>query len=259
MAVRLSPSDIGLQLVENVLAIVLVLAALILVFGPVSGAHFNPLVSIADWWLGRGSRTGLSARDLGGYFSAQFVGAATGAVLANVMFDLPAVTWSTTQRSGANLWLGEVVATAGLILLIFSLARSGQANTAPAAVAAYLAGAAWFTSSTAFVNPALTVARSLSDTFTGIAPGSVLGFIAAELLGLLIGLGLVWALYPSPSVVEAASGQSLTERVGGSQGLDHHGYRQSEGVAAGPPCQLGLPHLPHDVDQQRYAPDGQSQ
>lgn len=235
MAVRLSPNDVGLQLVENVLAIVLALAALILMFGPISGAHFNPLVSIADWWLGRSSGSGISAQDLGGYFLAQFAGAAAGGILANIMFDLPAVSWSTTRRFGANLWLGEVVATAGLILLIFSLARSGRANTAPGAVGAYLAGAAWFTSSTGFVNPALTAARSLSDTFTGIAPGSVPGFVVAELVGLLIGLGLLRVLYPvapgppasaqpadcsellpgASSVVEAASGQGLSQRVGG--------------------------------------------
>lgn len=204
MATTLSPHDIGLQLLENVLAIVMALAALILIFGPVSGAHFNPVVSAADWYLGRRPRTGLTLRELGLYTLAQVLGGIGGTVLANLMFELPAVQWASTQRLGTNLWLGEVVATAGLILLVFALARSGQASIAPWAVAAYIGAAAWFTSSAAFVNPAVTVARAFTDTFTGISPGSVPGFVAAQLVGTAVGVGLLLALYPG---VGRAAGQ----------------------------------------------------
>ncbi len=125
MAARLSPDDVGLQLLENSTATALALGALILIFGPVSGAHFNPVVSVADWWLGRRTRTGLTRADLGGYVTAQILGAVAGSILANVMFALPAVAWSHTRRAAGHLWLGEIVATAGLILLIFALALVG--------------------------------------------------------------------------------------------------------------------------------------
>ncbi|GAA2511673.1 MIP/aquaporin family protein [Pilimelia columellifera] len=196
MAATLSPDDIGLQLLQNSVATALGLGALILTFGPVSGAHFNPVVSVADWWLGRRTGTGLNAADLGGYVAAQTLGAVAGSVLANLMFDLAAVTLSTKERTGGHLWLGEVVATVGLITLIFALARSGRATVAPAAVGGYIGAAYWFTSSTSFANPAVTVGRAFSDTFAGIAPESVPGFVAAQLVGLLVGLGLVVALYP---------------------------------------------------------------
>jgi glycerol uptake facilitator-like aquaporin len=126
MASRLSPHDTGVQLLENSIATAFALGALILIFGPVSGAHFNPVVSAADWFLGRRTRTGLTGRDLAGYVAAQTAGAIAGSILANLMFALPAVTWSTTRRSAGHLWVGEVVATAGLVLLIFALARSGR-------------------------------------------------------------------------------------------------------------------------------------
>ncbi len=196
MATTLSPDDVGLQLLENSVATAFALGALILTFGPVSGAHFNPVVSAADWFLGRRTRTGLSAADLGGYVVSQTVGAVAGSVLANLMFDLPAVTFSGKDRAAGHLWLGEVVATAGLILLIFALARSGRAPVAPAAVGAYIGAAYWFTSSTSFANPAVTVGRAFTDTFAGIAPASVPGFVAAQLAGLLVGAGLLLALYP---------------------------------------------------------------
>jgi glycerol uptake facilitator-like aquaporin len=197
MAVRLSPGNTGLQLLENSIATAFALGALILMFGPVSGAHFNPVVSAADWWLGRRYRTGLSLTDLGGYVLAQIVGAIAGAVLANLMFDLAPVTFSTTTRSAGHLWLGEVVATAGLLMLIFALVRSGRANVAPAAVGAYIGAAYWFTSSTSFANPAVTVGRAFTDTFAGIAPASVPGYVVAQVVGMLVGAGLVVALYPS--------------------------------------------------------------
>ena len=197
MATTLSPDDIGLQLLENSVATAFALGALILTFGPVSGAHFNPVVSAADWFLGRRARTGLSSADLGGYVEAQIGGAIAGSVLANLMFDLEAVAWSQKERAAGHLWLGEVVATAGLLLLIFALARSGRAAVAPAAVGAYIGAAYWFTSSTSFANPAVTIGRAFTDTFAGIAPGSVPGFIVAQLIGLAAGVGLVLTLYPA--------------------------------------------------------------
>ncbi|MGS2618814.1 aquaporin [Micromonospora sp. LZ34] len=196
MATALSPGDVGLQLLENSIATALALGALILVFGPVSGAHFNPVVSAADWFLGRRAGTGLTGRDLAGYTVAQVAGAVAGSVLANLMFDLAAVDLSGKDRTGANLWLGEVVATTGLILLIFALARSGRAPVAPAAVGAYIGAAYWFTSSTSFANPAVTIGRAFTDSFAGIAPASVPGFVVAQVVGLAVGVGLLAALYP---------------------------------------------------------------
>ncbi|HEX8632354.1 MAG TPA: MIP/aquaporin family protein [Catenuloplanes sp.] len=196
MATTLSPNDVGLQLLQNSIATAFALGALILTFGPVSGAHFNPVVSAADWFLGRRTRTGLTAAQLGGYVLAQTVGAIIGSILANLMFDLAAVDISGKDRTGGHLWLGEVVATTGLLLLIFALARSGRAAVAPAAVGAYIGAAYWFTSSTSFANPAVTVGRAFTDTFAGISPASVPGFVAAQLVGLAVGVGLLLALYP---------------------------------------------------------------
>lgn len=207
MAARLSPGDVGLQLLENSIATAFALAVLILVVGPVSGAHLNPAVSLADWWLGRVHRTGIRVRELGVYIGAQLVGAILGAVLANLMFDLPAVRFATHERTAAHLWLGEVVATAGLVLLVFALARSGRTAVAPAAVAAYIGSAYWFTSSTSFANPAVTVGRGFTDTFAGIAPVSIPGFVAAQLIGLVVGVVLVRVLYPVPGAVVAALDQ----------------------------------------------------
>ncbi|BBH70310.1 glycerol uptake transporter protein [Actinoplanes sp. OR16] len=192
MATTLSPDDVGLQLLENSIATAFALAALILTFGPVSGAHFNPVVTAADWFLNRQ----ITIRDLFGYAGAQTAGAIAGSVLANLMFDLAPVTFSAKERAAGNLWLGEVVATAGLLLLIFALGRSGKSALAPAAVGAYIGAAYWFTSSTSFANPAVTIGRAFTDTFAGIAPGSVPGFIAFQIVGLLVGAGLLPALYP---------------------------------------------------------------
>jgi arsenate reductase len=196
MATDLSPGNVGLQLLQNSIATAFALGALILTFGPVSGAHFNPVVSAADWFLGRRTGTGLSTAHLGGYTLAQTAGAICGSILANLMFDLAAVDISTQDRTGGHLWLGEAVATTGLLLLIFALARSGRAAVAPAAVGAYIGAAYWFTSSTSFANPAVTIGRVFTDTFAGIAPGSVPAFIAAQLAGLGIGVALLLALYP---------------------------------------------------------------
>jgi arsenate reductase len=195
-ATRLSPHDVGLQLLENAIATALALGALILTFGPVSGAHFNPVVSAVDWWLGRRAGTGLTPAGLGAYVTAQAAGAVTGSILADLMFDLPAVTWSRTTRTGAHLWLAEVVATAGLLLLVLALARDGRTTAAPAAVGAYIGAAYWFTSSTSFANPAVTVGRAFTDTFAGIAPGSVPGFVAAQVLGGLFAVAAVTWWYP---------------------------------------------------------------
>lgn len=196
-AQQLSPHDVGLQLLENSTATVFGLAVLILVFGPISGAHFNPVVSAADWLLGRRRGTGLTGRDLGGYLIAQVGGGIVGAMLANIMFDQAALQISTHHRITSGHLIGEIVATAGLIAVIFALARSGRAALSAAAVGAYIGAAYWFTSSTSFANPAVTIGRIFSDTFAGIAPASVPGFIAAQIAGALIGLVLVGVLYPT--------------------------------------------------------------
>ncbi|MQA25415.1 MAG: aquaporin family protein [Micromonosporaceae bacterium] len=200
-ASRLSPGDVGLQLLENSIATAFGLAVLIQMFGPVSGGHFNPVVSLADWWLGRRSGAGLTPADLAAYLPSQIVGGVGGAVLANLMHNLPAVAWSSTPRAGGHLLLGETVATAGLVTLVFALARSGRAVVTPAAVGAYIGAAYWFTSSTSFANPAVTVGRAFTDAFAGIAPGSVTGFVAAQLVGGLVALGLLAVLYPGSGSV----------------------------------------------------------
>jgi arsenate reductase len=200
MAARLS-SDPGLAQLENASATAAGLTALILFLGPVSGAHFNPVVSITDWALDRKTRCGLSGLELLIYLPAQIAGGAGGAVLANVMFALRPVSASSKDRFSGHLWLGEVVATAGLVALIFALARSGRTNLAPAAVGVYIGAAGWFTSSTSFANPAVTVGRVFSDTFAGIEPGSVPGFVAAQLVGGAVAVVLVRYLYPDVGAV----------------------------------------------------------
>jgi arsenate reductase len=198
-AQRLSPDDTGLQLLENSTATFLGLTVLILMLGPISGAHFNPVVSAADWLLGRRAGTGLTGHEVVTYTVAQVVGAIAGAVLANVMFEVPVTELSTTDRTGANLWVGEIVATAGLVALIFALARTGRGVLAAPAVGAYIGAAYWFTSSTSFANPAVTIGRIFSDTFAGIAPSSVPGFVIAQLVGGGIAVALVGYLYPGVS------------------------------------------------------------
>nr|WP_205629557.1 aquaporin [Jiangella muralis] len=186
----------GLQLLENSTATVLGLAVLILLFGPVSGAHFNPVVTLADWWLGRRSSAGRPPAEVAAYVVSQCAGGIGGALLANVMFSVDAGL-AATERTGTGLLVGEVVATAGLVLMIFALVRSGRATLVATAVGAYIGAAYWFTSSTSFANPAVTVGRTFTDTFAGIAPSSVSAFVGAQLVGGAVGVLLVLALFPA--------------------------------------------------------------
>jgi len=199
-AQRLSPGQSGLQLLEDAAATAAGLFAIILMFGPVSGAHFNPVVSFADASLG-----GISWRDAACYLPAQVAGCVTGAVTANVMFAQAAVSISVKHRASGPHALSEVIATAGLLLVIFALARSGRAAAAPAAVGAYIGAAYWFTSSTSFANPAITVGRMFSNSFAGIAPSSVPVFIAAQVGGGIAGVILIRFLYPALTPAQAAS------------------------------------------------------
>ncbi|WP_448071144.1 MIP/aquaporin family protein [Georgenia yuyongxinii] len=197
-AQRLSPGDVGLQLLENSLATTLGLAVLIVVLGPVSGAHLNPVVTLAEWAMGRRTGAGPALRGVGAYIAAQVLGGVAGAVLANAMFEVPTAL-ATTDRAGAGLLLAEVAATAGLVLVIFSLTRSGRGTWVAPAVGAYIGAAYWFTSSTSFANPAVTIGRVFTDTFAGIAPSSVPPFVIAQLLGAVIGVLAARFFYPAPA------------------------------------------------------------
>ena len=188
----LSPGNVGLELFENAAATATGLFAIILMFGPISGAHFNPVVSLVDAGFGR-----LRWRDAAAYLPVQTLGCIAGAILANVMFSRAAISISTKHRASGAHWVSEVVATTGLVLVIFALARSGRSHLAPAAVGAYIGAAYFFTSSTSFANPAITVGRLFSNTFAGIAPSSVPSFLSAQVVGGLVAFGLVSALYPA--------------------------------------------------------------
>jgi len=195
-AAELSPNDIGLQLLENSIATALGLAVLIVTLAPVSGAHFNPVVTLVDWFIERRTASGLPLIDVAPYIAAQVAGAIAGAVVANLMFGTE-TSFSTTDRTGGGLLVAEVVATAGLVLVIFALARTGRGHIVAPAVGAYIGAAYWFTSSTSFANPAVTIGRIFSDTFAGIAPGSVPPFVGMQLIGGAVGAILVLALYPA--------------------------------------------------------------
>jgi len=197
-AARLSRGDLGLELFESAAATGAALVAIILALGPVSGAHLNPVITAVDRLRG-----GITTPAAVGYWGAQVAGGIGGAVVANLMFALPAVELSRHARSGDGLWLAEVVATFGLVLVVFGLARSGRSALAPFAVGAYIAGAYFFTASTSFANPAVTIARMFSNTFTGIAPGSVPAFVGFQFLGGALAVAALVVLYPGAS--DAAS------------------------------------------------------
>jgi glycerol uptake facilitator-like aquaporin len=198
-AQQLSPGDTGLQLLENAAATAAGLFTFILMFGPVSGAHFNPVVSLVDASFG-----GLRWREALAYIPAQVSGCIAGAITANAMFALAAVSVSDKHRASEAHLLAEVIATLGLLLVIFSLARTRRGAMAPAAVGAYIGAAYFFTSSTSFANPAISVGRMFSDTFAGIAPASVPAFVVAQLVGGLVAIGVLKALYPDITPDEAA-------------------------------------------------------
>ena len=198
-AQQLSPGNTGLQLLENAAATAAGLSAIILMFGPVSGGHFNPVVSFVDAGFG-----GLSWRDAAAYLPVQTVGCIGGALMANLMFSKAAFELSTKHRASSAHFLSEVIATLGLLLVIFALARSGRSRATPAAVGAYIGAAYFFTSSTSFANPAITVGRMFSNTFAGIAPSSAPSFIAAQLVGGFVAFGLIRTLYPVVTPDEAA-------------------------------------------------------
>ena len=198
-AQQLSPANTGLQLFENAAATAAGLFAIILMFGAVSGGHFNPVVSFVD-----AAFRGLSWGDAAAYLPAQVGGCMLGAVVANVMFSKAAFEISTKHRASPAHFLSEVVATLGLMLVIFALARSGRPSSTPAAVGAYIGAAYFFTSSTSFANPAITVGRSLSNTFAGIAPSSVPSFVGAQVLGGVVAVGLIWLLYPTITPEQAS-------------------------------------------------------
>ena len=192
-AERLSPTDTGIQLLENSFATAGALAALILVFGTVSGAHFNPVVTLTDRLFGT-----ISSRDAALYVGAQIFGGCTGAILANLTFELPAIDPATKVRASAGLWIAEIIATAGLLLVIHGCVRSGRRDAVPLAVAAWIAGAYWFAASTSFANPAVTIARTLSDSFAGIAPSSAPMFIVMQVIGAGVGVILIRSFFPAP-------------------------------------------------------------
>ena len=196
-AARLSPDDVGLRLLENSVATGAALVALILALQPVSAA-FNPVVTLVERALGA-----LSTAHAAALVAAQTAGGIGGAIVANLMFDLDAVSISSHERSSGGLWLGEVVATLGLVVVIFGVVRSGRGHTVAFAVGGYITAAYWFTSSTSFANPAVTVARMFSDTFAGIAPVSVAMFVAMQLLGGALAFAVVRLLYPDAATLAA--------------------------------------------------------
>jgi arsenate reductase len=199
-AQNLSSGSAGLELFENAAATATGLFVIILMFGPVSGGHFNPVVSFVDAAFG-----GIKWRDAATYLPIQVVGCMCGAMVANVMFSSAAISISTKHRASGPHFVSEVLATVGLILVIFALARSGRSHLAPAAVGAYIGAAYFFTSSTSFANPAITVGRMFSNSFAGIAPSSIPDFISAQVLGGLLAVGIIWVLYPGVTPRQAAT------------------------------------------------------
>ena len=197
MAERLAGGNIAIALLCNSLATGAILAVLILIFGPVSGAHFNPAVTLAFWWRGE-----IDRRRVALYVAVQIMAGALGVWAAHLMFELPVMQLSIKLRSGFGQWFAEAVASFGLVLTIM-----GCVARAPAAVAyavgLYITAAYWFTASTSFANPAVTIARALSDTFAGIAPGNVAGFVAAQLIGMAIAMPIARLLWPAEAAAQA--------------------------------------------------------
>jgi len=207
MASRLSPDDVGLQLLQNSVATGAALVALIVALQPVS-ASFNPVVTLVERALGM-----IDTRTSAALIGAQFLGGLVGALAANLMFGLDALTFSTRERAGAGLWLGEVIATIGLLLVIFGTVRSGRTDRVAFAVGGYITAAYWFTSSTSFANPAVTIARTITDTFAGISPSSAPAFIFAQLAGGAAGYALVRFLYPTLAASTAAAAVAADRKV----------------------------------------------
>lgn len=195
-AVRLSPGNVGLELFENAAATAAALVAIIFAVGAVSGAHLNPVITLLDRIFG-----GIDSVAAAAYVGSQVAGAIAGAIVANLMFDRGAASLSHHVRQGGGIWIGEVVATFGLALVVFGVARSGRGSFAPFAVAAYIGAAYFFTSSTSFANPAIAIGRMFSDTFAGIAPASVPAFVGFEFCGALVAAGTIRVLYPDAATV----------------------------------------------------------
>ena len=196
MATRLT-DDVAVQLLVNALATVAALGVIIAVLGPISGAHFNPVVTLVEL-----ARRDIKAGEASGYLVAQLVGGPAGAALANVMFGLPIWTASSHSRTGGGLWLGEFVATAGLLLTIGALTRTGRGHLGPVLVPAWIGAAYFFTSSTSFANPAASIGRAMSDSFAGLAPASLPGFVAAQVLGAAAGATLTIVLFPRKGIAQ---------------------------------------------------------
>ncbi len=204
-AQRLSPTDVGLRLLENALATGAALAALIIALQPVSAA-FNPVVTALERLTGA-----LTSRHAVTLVGAQILGGLVGVVVANLMFSEPAVSLSTTERGGLGRWLGEVIATAGLVLLITALSRTGRPQMIGWAVGAYITAGYWFTSSTSFANPAVTIARMFSNTFAGIEPSSVPMFLVAQIVGGAVGYSLARAIYQRPTLIALTTEENRSE------------------------------------------------
>ncbi|MGW7054262.1 aquaporin [Streptomyces sp. NPDC054887] len=205
--------DTGVQLLANTLASALGLGLLIVLLSPVSGAHLNPVITLFTWWSRRRSADRFGGREVALYLAAQLTGAAAGGLLAESMFGRAPGVWSTQVRSAGHLLLGEAVATAGLVVVVYGLERIGRARLTPLAVASYIAAAIWFTSSGSFANPAATAGRALTDSLTGIAPVSLPGFVTAQLLGGVLGACLATVLYGPPAASAPSPGQPLGMRA----------------------------------------------
>jgi arsenate reductase len=219
-AQRLS-TDPGLVLFAHAAAVGAGLSAMILAVGPVSRAHLNPAVTLSDWLL-----KGLSGRDALAYVGVQIGGGVLGVVAAHASFGLPAAVVGGAERLGGGLWLSEAVGTLGLVVVIFAVVRSGRVGAVGGAVGAYVAAVVFATSSTGFVNPAVTLARVLTDTYTGIAPASAAGFLVAQVAGALVAVALVCGLYPG----KVQGGEEVTEPERSNQG--RQGLRQQKHPAA---------------------------